>query len=474
MSANHLPSYGAVLQELCDLVGLSQERLAEKAGLTKNTIYNLQHDRTRPQQDSHDKIKEALKPLLQKHLGDEASAVALQRLDDAFDAAHAYGREGLQPPGHNPLWKRRLPVIRLPVWAAIAIAVLALVVLLPVAAVATGVGIPLLGRGGAPAGTAPERPVIGGWFVGVEQRGNSSVLVTIDPRTESRQQLLPIEGATVQIFGRAAALLASQSLIMPAYSPVARTLAMIALAPDGTRSIWLTPLSVSRASQPYVVPPGPRQFVADCGPQCNTLAWSSSGKWVIYNGTTGLIAVDSQTSEQSEITQGPHDAWPACSPDGHWLAYQHAVEGPGYPVVVPAEDCLPTPQALASLRLVNGYTSGWHPAWSADSQFLAFIGSPGGSGQQAWRVFVVALNQMPLADSGVEAAAARPLSPQGCSEPVWVTQARAPKNLVVYVCAPTQDLFVSPGESQPWWQVPLGPSGTVWPVLYNPLWITSP
>ena len=109
-----------------------------------------------------------------------------------------------------------------------------------------------------------------------------------------------------------------------------------------------------------------------CG---NILTLSPSGQWLIFKGKDGLYVINVSTHQQQRITSSLLDAWPACSPDGTWLAYQSL-----YNTVkaVPSKDCLPTPDAVNPTRFINNISYSWRLGWSADGKKLTFLSNVGG------------------------------------------------------------------------------------------------
>ncbi len=327
----------------------------------------------------------------------------------------------------------------------------------------------------APAGRAsPQAPIPGipidGYPIAVQRRGNRSVLVTVDPSTGDAVQLLPALTNVLDI-GAGVENAEPQSLIMPAYSPARHALAYIGVDANGTRSLWMTSLEVTSVGLPQVSSAGPASVLPDCGAYCNTLTWSPSGRWLIYEGPSGLMAIDPTTQQQRTVTSGFHDAWPACAPDGTWLVYQHAVNVLGYLVALPADDCLPIGSASAHAHLVGLAIVSWRPTWSHDGRYVAFVGESGGT-----RVFVVTRESFAGAPLDILQPAPQSVSMAGCAEPVSATSNESSaQNVLTYICSSPsmQLLMASSPESRANWRISLGMDGVPGPALYNPVWVVS-
>lgn len=307
--------------------------------------------------------------------------------------------------------------------------------------------------------SAPVR-IEGNLAAAVQLGAHSTGLGFIDPATGAVLSLPLVPEEQSQM----------RSYIDPAYSPSHQLLAFIAIAADGTHSVWVARLRVTPSSAPQIVKPGPLKLVANCGQHCNTLTFAPSGNWLIVEGSDGLIAVNTQTGEQRAITHGSHDAWPACSPNGAWLTYQYGVETAGYIVAVPAVDCLPIAGAAGRSRVLSGYILAWHPAWSVDGTHVAFmVESPKGT-----RVYMVDVSSLTRGGSVSDAQLSpQPISENGCGDPVWATVAQAPQNVLLYTCSGQSGshLVVASGSDLSRQQVVAGGPNVAEPRLVNPAWI---
>jgi hypothetical protein len=308
---------------------------------------------------------------------------------------------------------------------------------------------------------------IEGYLIAVEKRGNQDVLVALDPRTGLTHQLAPQSPALIE---GDSSLTSSEydSLIAPAYSPTRRMLAYIAISAGGATSIWVAPLQTPANSVPRVDMAQSRRLLAKCGPACKTLAWSPSGKWLIVEGSSGLMAIATDSGDESIITQGAHDAWPACSPNGSLLVYQRSVESLGYLVAAPADDCIPTAEAVAHARLVGSAVVSWRPMWSLDGKLLAYVSATTGR-----HVFVLDALGLFAGPTDSTATPLRSVSPAGCGDPVWVSEAQSHRNIVLFICSTGsgQRLVGALADRQDDELFAIGDSRVGEPALYNPIWV---
>jgi transcriptional regulator with XRE-family HTH domain len=326
---------------------------------------------------------------------------------------------------------------------------------------------PLALHGPSLASLAQFDGAIEGYLIAVEKRGNQDVLVALDPRTGLTHQLAPQIPPLID--GNSSASSSEyDSLIAPAYSPTRHLLAYIAISADGATNLWVAPLQTPVNSVPRMNPAQSRKLIANCGPACKTLTWSPSGKWLIVEGSSGLIAIETDTGQERIITQGAHDAWPTCSPNGSLLVYQRAVESLGYLVAAPADDCIPTAEAVAHARLVGEAVVSWHPMWSLDGKMLAYVSAT--TGRQVYVLSALGLFAGPTDST---ATPLRSVSPVGCGDPVWVTEAQAHRNVVLFICSTGsgQRLVGALADQQDDELFAIGDSRVGEPALYNPIWI---
>lgn len=414
---------------------LSPDELAERAGLGVDEIRKLESARfhREPRMETYRLLVAAL------GLDQPERAADRRLLDNAYVALvaahHPYAQRlrAMWRAIDRPIadWP---PATRILVLSSLAVAIALTLILrgAPTAPIP-----PTASRGALPAVSAAD---LRGWTVSVEQADPTSTLLLVsDAHTKQSYTLLPSTGS-LPVEG--------EELLDPHYLPTAGAIAYIRVW-HHTRSLWLATLSFHEHHL-QILPPGPRELVANCG-SCNTLTWAASGDWILYDGAEGLLAVSPHTGLTHQITQGAHDAWPSCAPNGQWLVYQHAVETEGYLVVVPARNCLPTPDASEHMRLIAGPVLGWHPDVSPDGRFVTFTASPGGSGPHAWQVYLAPLNASTSSSTATmgQATAISPISPRGCADPTWASDNGAPgagsKEGIVYTCG--DRLFMTPARA---------------------------
>lgn len=311
-----------------------------------------------------------------------------------------------------------------------------------------------------PANTAhPPQVLLHGWIVAVEQiSGTTSMLTLTNLQTGRAYQLMPpAPGVPSE----------GQQFSDPHYSTIRHELAYIRVEPTGRHSLWVAPLGL-RDDVPQIGAAGPHELLPDCS-LCRTLTWSPQGDWLLFDGPTGLMAINRFTQMQRRLTQVTHDGWPACSPDGRWLVYQYGGGSVGFLLGLPSADCLPVGPAPQVARLIVGAILGWRPAFSLDGSKLAFVATPKGSGPGAWQVYVVALD----GSDGLPADShptAYPISAPGCTDPAWITASHPAQPLVVYACAST--LLASQAQPHPW-HATIGTGGAILPTLFTPCWLSQ-
>lgn len=300
---------------------------------------------------------------------------------------------------------------------------------------------------------------VGGWLIYQQWATNTpSIMAVMDAATGQWRALWPDErflsgGATSD------AAQPFTSIRAPAYSSSRRRLAFISRNTDNTSSVWVASIGVGVDGWPVVTPPGPTELIANCD-GCGSLTWSPDGAWLIYDTTAGLIARSPLTGEARRLTDGVGDDWPACSPDGQWLAFQRRRDANGGIVIAPAANCLPLAQATERHALyLNGFTPSWRPSWSPDSAMLAFVAT---TRHGRWAVWITRLRDLSPYPSYIEATNASQVSIPGCTDPTWATQRGSGRSVVIYSCdAPTSaqhhgSIVVTPGDmSAPTWQAAL-------------------
>lgn len=446
-------AYGVELRRLRSRPGhyQSQGALAERAGVSKVEVYNLESGGASvPHVDTHKRLAE--------HLDlDEKERTAFDVLFDALDRERNRPRSIFpRLPGSEGSNRERPLLLDQAIQTGwIACELLAVVVAL--VALASHIVTEITPPPGKVVIQPPPLALTGALVV-ASPVGGQSVVLALALRSGDREQLLPDPTDDAG---------AEDSWIAPAFAPAQGEFAAIRIDPQGVRSLWEAALIVTSDGHAQIAPGSAHELIANCG-ICNTVKFSPSGRELLYETADGLRAVNVVTRTIRQVTVGADDAWPACSPDGRWLAYQHDVQHAGGLMVAPSEDCMPIGPSIA----LAGYGIAWHPAFSPDSTLLAFNGTPGGSGQAHVRVFEVALPPtIPhvQASGSLAFSAATAVSPIGCADPTWMTQLRTPQTLLVYTCG-TQ-LVVEPAGIHPSWHEQVGTAGDLSAQLYNPTWI---
>jgi Tol biopolymer transport system component len=280
------------------------------------------------------------------------------------------------------------------------------------------------------------------------------VLAVIEPRSGAWRTLWPAGQVVNGEWQPATPFAGYIWLTAPAYAPATRTLAFTARDSAGGASIWVAPIAFGADGWPVIAAPGPRKLVADCRP-CDTLAWSPSGQWLLFNGPAGLAALSPTSLQRQSVTATVGDQWPACAADGRWLAYQRRW---GDLVALPARDCLPLANAWSQARYLEGFAPAWRPAWSPDGRWLAFVSALGGP----WSVYVVAYDALARTPNIGARDTSYLESSGGCTDPVWARRDPPGGDVLLYGCdAPTADnhhgsLLIVPAGPQPAWEAVLG------------------
>ena len=112
----------------------------------------------------------------------------------------------------------------------------------------------------------------------------------------------------------------------------------------------------------------PNSWIADiapCGDRYIVLAWS-------FHGGTNQIHIwrtNADGSNPTQLTNGPFDQFPVCSPDGKWVYYSEVV-GPHFSLRTPVEGGQPEPVPASDVH--NMYGSGAGQAISPDGKRLIF------------------------------------------------------------------------------------------------------
>lgn len=273
-----------------------------------------------------------------------------------------------------------------------------------------------------------------GWLVSERKATDlPRVLAVMNAQTGAWRPLWPDERALSATQAPASAGGLALSLAhprAPAYSPARHMLAFIADRDGGGGAIWVAYIMTGGDGWPAFQPPGASRVVADCG-GCGALAWSPDGAWLLYDTQSGLRALALTSGDMRTLTTDAGDRWPACSPDGRWLAFQHGPNNDGGIVAVAASDCLPINGSSAHARYLNGIFPAWRPAWSLDGSLLAFTSYAVGT-QGVVRVARFS-DLTPAPDYNARTAVIA-LSPYGCHDPAWAARGAARAEALVFTC----------------------------------------
>lgn len=289
-----------------------------------------------------------------------------------------------------------------------------------------------------------------GWMVYQQwTTGTPSRLIVLNAATGTWRALWP-DARILSQSGSVDTAVAFGSLHAPAYTPAQHRLAFIARDVKMIDSIWVATIGRSSDGWPIIEPPGPQKIVADCT-GCGALTWSADGAWLIYDAQRGLVAHSLVSGQERQLTNDDAAHWPACSPDGYWLAFQSEHVASGGIVVEPAADCLPLPPTSNHRNLyVIGFNPSWRPMWSPDSAALAFVALTTNGKWSAWSTD---LQNLSATRDAAQTTVATLVSQPGCQDPTWATQ-RNGHNVIIYSCITTINqkqygsLYIVPGDAQ--------------------------
>jgi len=285
---------------------------------------------------------------------------------------------------------------------------------------------------------------IDGWlFVQASSLDGENVLKTLNLQTG--QVRILADSTTVPNLTNFAA---------PYYSPVTHQLVFVADGKNQGASVWIAQVTV-RKGWP-TLSSTPTLLTSSCNTSgtydpsktyCKILTWSPKGQWLIFQGKDGLYAINISTHRQQLIPSSYGASWPACSPDGTWLAFEDAANTIE---AVPSKDCLPMPQTTSLSHYVNGVAYAWHPRWSIDGKYLTFLSNK----TEGWSLYEIALSSMPSFYTS-EASAARyvAVGTQDCNNMTWAYQQSQRQNIAIFGCKNNSYLLIEPSDLQPDWQV---------------------
>jgi hypothetical protein len=267
---------------------------------------------------------------------------------------------------------------------------------------------------------------VNGWLiVQVHTRGVPRSLIIVDPRTGSSAPLWP----SSQELNAPKLTLPYNSFTDPSYSPDSRKMALVGHRNDGSSVALVASISIGSNGFPVIngAPKEVATICSQCGNPDNIISLSKSGQWIIYHGANGLYAISTVNFETLHITPSPTDVWPACSPDGNWLAYEggtHSI------IALPATDCIPDKAKLNRARYLNGTVYSWSPQWSPDSQKMAFVSNY----SSAWRLYEVSLNAMGTSNNPSEFDQINRIGTSDCRFAAWAETNQQKQNLLVLSC----------------------------------------
>ena len=247
----------------------------------------------------------------------------------------------------------------------------------------------------------------------------------------------------------------------PYYSSATHQLVFTATNGNGRSDVWIATVIFGKDGWPTLStsPTSLMPCDASCG---NILTWSPSGEWLIFKGKDGLYAINISTHHQQRITSSPGDKWPACSPDGTWLAYQsvyNTIEA------VPSKDCLPIPDTAIPKRFVNNINYSWKPGWSADGKKVTFLSNIAGENEVFYEIAFRDMSPY-NPDSPILYSHA---SPPSCTSITWMHRQSSQQEIAIFACKGSKQenetfgsyLLIEPDVLQPDWKVILN-AGTMY------------
>jgi len=242
----------------------------------------------------------------------------------------------------------------------------------------------------------------------------------------------------------------------PVYTSRTHHLAFIATDAQGQRGIWSVPLLLQDGWP--VMSRLPEALVDPCETTCeNSLSWSTDGNWLIFTGEKGIEAIHISTQSTKYLTLH-NDRWPACSPDGKWLAYQGAQN---IIQALPASNCMPLAQAYASVRCITSFSLSWFPVWSPDGNNLVFKSDS----KPGWVLYEIAFQEMSACNM-LPAVPPTPVGKASCSTMTWARLQPTGRNVHIFVCSdqahPASSLFVEPDSVSPAWQAVIPAGNDEW------------
>jgi hypothetical protein len=294
---------------------------------------------------------------------------------------------------------------------------------------------------------------LNGWlFMRASLPGGPGVLVILNLHTGQTRALQ----ARSSMLQQTIANLGLTNYNDPLYTTRTHQLAFIATDMYGKRGIWSVPLLLQDGWP--VMSRLPNALVDPCETNCeNSLTWSADGNWLIFTGRKGIEATHISTHTTKYLTSH-NDRWPACSPDGQWLAYQGAQD---VVQALPASNCMPLAQAYASVRFINSFSLSWFPLWSPDGKNLVFKSDS----KPGWVLYEIAFQEM-SASTMLPSVPPTPVGEANCSTMTWAQFQPSGHNVQIFACSDqahsASHVLIEPDSAPPAWQVVVPAGNYAW------------
>ncbi|HEY7340375.1 MAG TPA: hypothetical protein VH591_05810 [Ktedonobacterales bacterium] len=293
---------------------------------------------------------------------------------------------------------------------------------------------------------------LSGWLIARQGIAREPpILVVVSLRSGAWRALWPPQNVVDGQSQVTQFLQGTNSITAPAFTARGNQIAFVAKDSNQVASIYMATLVIGADGWPTFAGLGPQRLM-EC--KCGAMTWTPSGQWLLYNSPGGLMAVARDGSRTRTITNDGRDGWPACSPDGRYLAYQRDQHGI---VAIPTTDCLPDAHSSGQMRFLNGYTPAWNPSWSPDGRSLSFVSNAAGHSA----VYVVPFIGFADHLQYLVRDTAQAVSGFGCGNPIWAQRIasvgiNAPPAIVFACDRPTSDdhhgtLGASSGLTVPRW-----------------------
>ncbi|HEY1348821.1 MAG TPA: TIR domain-containing protein [Ktedonobacteraceae bacterium] len=313
---------------------------------------------------------------------------------------------------------------------------------------------------------SPQRPTVlslldihlDGWlFMRASVAGGAGILETLNPRTGATHVLT----ATDEPLQQSVAGLGLTNYNDPYYTPQTHQLAFVATDRYSRRGIWSVHLTLKDGWPVMNSLPG--ALIDPCETTCeNSLAWTPDGTWLIFTGQRGIEAVNSATHQKKYLTS-QNDKWPACGPDGKWLAYQGAQN---VVQALTAINCMPIAQTHELERFISSLSISWFPVWSPDGENLVFKSNS----KPGWILYETAFRDLSTSSS-LPPVSPIPVGEADCSTMTWAQLQVSGENVQIFVCynqaSPegSYHLLIKPDGTSPGWQVRISAGPAEWNAL---------